>query len=397
MDYRADLPMFDEMIHRHHHRRTRRPRRAYVALATALTFALAIPAAHAQTPKAPAATGGTSAPVKAAPADPVISEAARRLNTGRDVLAVLGERLTKHRVIEDKAKASYEVALEVVDLRRRARQVLLEHIAVAGNDLVGARKLQLRHGTAMVDLLQGGLLAVAGGADLLVLDPADATRQQYHGELYEAAAKHLRNLLRQDAAAIKTIETDIAATRKRVPPAEGAIAAAEQEAQTIKETYEAAVKVREGTEGLIREVSSARAFPDLDIGLIVLDSYLRATRRVDAADPECGVEWWALAAVGFVESNHGEGRRILADGTVLDLIVGPVLDGTGDVAEIKDTDGGLLDGDTEHDRAVGPMQFIPETWKILGADGNNDGVRDPSNVYDAALAAARLLCASRRG
>ncbi|KIF03325.1 hypothetical protein PL81_24915, partial [Streptomyces sp. RSD-27] len=74
---------------------------------------------------------------------------------------------------------------------------------------------------------------------------------------------------------------------------------------------------------------------------------------------------------------------------------GPVLDGNG-FADIPDTDGGAYDGDARHDRAVGPMQFIPSTWAAWGQDGNGDGRRDPNNVYDAALAAGRYLCAGGR-
>ena len=45
------------------------------------------------------------------------------------------------------------------------------------------------------------------------------------------------------------------------------------------------------------------------------------------------------------------------------------------------------------DRAVGPMQFLPASWARYGADGNGDGVRDPHQLDDAALAAAAYLCA----
>lgn len=63
---------------------------------------------------------------------------------------------------------------------------------------------------------------------------------------------------------------------------------------------------------------------------------------------------------------------------------------------IKDTDNGAYDGDSTHDRAVGPMQFIPSTWATWGQDGNGDGRKDPNNIYDAALAAGRYLCAYSR-
>jgi membrane-bound lytic murein transglycosylase B len=43
---------------------------------------------------------------------------------------------------------------------------------------------------------------------------------------------------------------------------------------------------------------------------------------------------------------------------------------------------------------VGPMQVIPSTWARRGADGDGDGTADPQHPDDAALAAARYLCAS---
>jgi hypothetical protein len=42
------------------------------------------------------------------------------------------------------------------------------------------------------------------------------------------------------------------------------------------------------------------------------------------------------------------------------------------------------------------MQFIPSTWAWAGRDGNGDGVKDPNNVYDAALAAGHYLCRADR-
>jgi hypothetical protein len=100
-----------------------------------------------------------------------------------------------------------------------------------------------------------------------------------------------------------------------------------------------------------------------------------------------------LAGIGRVESNHGRfgGATLASDGTSTPRIIGPALDGK-QFAFIRDTDHGQWDGDTVQDRAVGPMQFIPATWRAYGADGNGDGVADPFNINDAALAAAHYLC-----
>ncbi|MHC1561123.1 lytic transglycosylase domain-containing protein [Actinomycetospora sp. C-140] len=114
--------------------------------------------------------------------------------------------------------------------------------------------------------------------------------------------------------------------------------------------------------------------------------------------PDCGLSWATLAGLGRVESNHGRfGGTALDDaGRPGESIRGPELDGTGGNREIRDTDGGRLDGDTTYDRAVGPLQFIPGTWAEYGADGDGDGVSDPDDLDDAALAAARYLCADDR-
>jgi hypothetical protein len=127
----------------------------------------------------------------------------------------------------------------------------------------------------------------------------------------------------------------------------------------------------------------------------VLDAYLRAQAAVANSDPGCHLPWQLLAAIGQVESGQARGGAVDANGTTYAPILGPVLDGVG-FANISDTDGGAYDGDPVHDRAVGPMQFIPSTWQRWGADGNGDGARDPDNIYDAALAAAHYLCADGR-
>ncbi|MFC8535003.1 lytic murein transglycosylase [Streptomyces sp. NPDC057249] len=127
----------------------------------------------------------------------------------------------------------------------------------------------------------------------------------------------------------------------------------------------------------------------------VLAAYKKAQTTVAGTDPDCRLPWQLLAAIGKVESGQARGGRVDAQGTTLSPILGPALDGNG-FALIKDTDNGAYDGDRTHDRAVGPMQFIPSTWATWGQDGNGDGRKDPNNVYDAALAAGRYLCAGDR-
>ncbi|MBU7599632.1 lytic murein transglycosylase [Streptomyces sp. P38-E01] len=149
-------------------------------------------------------------------------------------------------------------------------------------------------------------------------------------------------------------------------------------------------KDRPGGSGPGRAGAGAAGIP-----ATVLTAYRNAEKKLAAERPGCNLPWELLAAIGRVESGQARGGALDSDGNTLRPIRGPVLDGNG-FALIKDTDGGAFDGDKRFDRAVGPMQFIPSTWASWGADGNDDGVSDPNNIHDAALAAGRYLCAGGR-
>ncbi|OZE86024.1 murein transglycosylase [Rhodococcus sp. 15-649-1-2] len=133
----------------------------------------------------------------------------------------------------------------------------------------------------------------------------------------------------------------------------------------------------------------------MNISVPALAAYGHAAAIMSDTAPGCGIAWTTLAGIGYIESRHGtyQGSSVAPDGLVSPAIRGIPLDGGPGVAEIPDTDGGQLDGDPVHDRAMGPMQFIPETWKKWGVDANGDGIADPDNLDDAALTAARYLCA----
>jgi membrane-bound lytic murein transglycosylase B len=138
--------------------------------------------------------------------------------------------------------------------------------------------------------------------------------------------------------------------------------------------------------------------PTVGVPVIALQAYGYAQLRTQEALPGCHLSWTTLAGIGKIESDHGRagGAYLLPDGRALPPIIGAALDGTGNRALVKDTDHGLLDGDPIYDRAVGPMQFIPSTWKTWQVDADDDGVADPNDINDAAMAAADYLCSNGR-
>jgi hypothetical protein len=141
-------------------------------------------------------------------------------------------------------------------------------------------------------------------------------------------------------------------------------------------------------------VWTASALADHDVPAAAMRAYTNAAAVMAREAPGCRLPWTLLAAIGRIESDHGRyaGSVLASDGVSHPAILGVPLNGAGAVAAIADTDGGRLDQDTVWDRAVGPMQFIPSTWVNAARDGDGDGVMNPNDIDDAALAAAAYLC-----
>ncbi|WP_033188060.1 lytic transglycosylase domain-containing protein, partial [Rhodococcoides fascians] len=141
------------------------------------------------------------------------------------------------------------------------------------------------------------------------------------------------------------------------------------------------------------ELPTSLAASPIAIPTVNVSAYKNAERILAETQPGCGISWTIIAGIGRVESTHANNGKADDLGQLLEPILGPRLDGSlAGNNVIADTDGGALDGDPNFDRAVGPMQFLPETWNRYKADGNGDGISDPQNLYDAALATGDYLC-----
>ncbi|WP_194839892.1 lytic transglycosylase domain-containing protein [Aeromicrobium yanjiei] len=161
--------------------------------------------------------------------------------------------------------------------------------------------------------------------------------------------------------------------------------------------FEQPASVQQTPQGVDRKAGTAGTVATLSTNGIpasALSAYRRAETLLGRADDECKLPWNLVAAIGRVESNHGRtnGNALSSDGLAEPGIYGVPLDGKDGRARILDSDSGSLDKNSVYDRAVGPMQFIPGTWKSVGVDSDNDGTKNPQDIDDAATSAGVYLC-----
>ena len=158
---------------------------------------------------------------------------------------------------------------------------------------------------------------------------------------------------------------------------------------------------------------------------VLLDASQKAAASVKKWFPQCTADTALLLGVAWTES-RGSWPTIGPDGNMNPRMV----HGGSISAPPVDNDGGFFDQDPLDDHAVGAFGSAPGTWigwkwkksgdswipfpgresidaKVeatwadagygKGSDGNNDGFSDPNNVYDAAIATIRNICAGRGG
>ncbi len=139
-----------------------------------------------------------------------------------------------------------------------------------------------------------------------------------------------------------------------------------------------------------------RAAPDPKTGIprLLLDAYVEAASYMSSTDSTCGVTWQDLAAIGQLESGQvaSGGVQISATGDVYPAILGPPLNGGPGTASVANAASPVFDGNAAYARAVGPMQFLPQTWASLAATLPLGIPSNPNNVFGAATAAAAYLC-----
>jgi membrane-bound lytic murein transglycosylase B len=138
------------------------------------------------------------------------------------------------------------------------------------------------------------------------------------------------------------------------------------------------------------------------IPVVAVQAYAYAQLSLEHSDPGCHLSWTTLAAIGQVESHHGQSTDGKTDNAVLlrsgrssPVIAGPPLDGQGGRPLVRDTDAGAYDGDATYDREMGPLHLLPSVWRVQAVDADNDGILDPYDVDDASLALGRLLCSAK--
>ena len=274
-------------------------------------------------------------------------------------------------------------AAEAEAVRREDERIVRQREHIATTEALRA---------ARVDLVQIAVANFMEGTEESgsVFDPGSEDEQARGRVLADVTTE--RTVASFNAA----VSAEVAAARAEGVATEASAAAARARdeavtlAQRAQERQEAwRVELLATGNDLIRSAPLARVTGS-DLSVVTLDAYVQAASRVQG----CGIPWSLLAGIGRVESRHGTygGATVSELGEVSPRIIGIRLDGTNNTMMIADSDGGKYDNDPSIDRAVGPMQFIPSTWRTSGADGNADGQADPHNLYDAAAGAAGYLC-----
>ena len=163
------------------------------------------------------------------------------------------------------------------------------------------------------------------------------------------------------AAATRQAQVHIRTERSVAVVASRVLGLLAQEQALLDQAQQHAADVHAAEQALAAEQAQLSAITQQRIAALrplpAPAAYMALYHRGAAA--ECpGLSWTVLAAIGQVESGHGR------------------------------------DTSTSYAGAMGPMQFLPETFDAYAVDGDNDGVADIMDPADAIYTAANYLCAN---
>jgi len=167
-----------------------------------------------------------------------------------------------------------------------------------------------------------------------------------------------------------------------------------------------AASLKEKLQGILPSIPGGGAGLD-GIPVILIDAVNKAVVTSKTKYPQCTMD--TALMLGFARTEAGGGLRTIT--TNGDMVPRFIHEGNSSPSE---NDQGVIDGDPLADHAVGAFGSDPGTWVGYksqnpninpsdyttwtgygrDADGNGDGLRDPNNVYDAALGAIFQVCAN---
>jgi membrane-bound lytic murein transglycosylase B len=319
------------------------------------------------------------APIRTAPrtAAPVAAPTATTVAPDSPALRALVEASTAERRRLGDAIAELEARIGGMDAALAVAQDGLSSQR-AGIEALEVRAGRARSEVDQADARVGRLQASAStAADAAGAPRTPVARPPALGHTPQDAAAQARQALADavgarldagDALAVAQLDLDLAREA-----AVGASAGVEAGADELQRARDALAGLRQQlaaaeqaapivpAAGQVTLVPGASALGTATVPAAYLSLYGRAAATC------AGLPWTVLAAVGAVESGHGQSTA-------------PGVQTGANVAG-----------------AMGPMQFLAATWAAYGVDGDGDGIRNVYDPDDAVFGAARYLCASGAG
>lgn len=323
------------------------------------------------------ATSPTTAPLRARPAAPTATTVA-------SVSPAL------RALVEASAAERRRLSAEIFDLESRVAGMeadLATAQAAVSPRQTSVGDLELLVARARFDVSQAGGrvtqldASASAAADALQVQRTTVARPPTPGHTRRDAAAQARQALAagvearlQSDRSLTGLETQLDLARQSAGGMASDLEAKDGEIQRARETL-AGLRQQLTAAEQSAPVLPAAASSTTDLTVLPNASALASATipapylslYVRAAATCRGLPWTVLAAVGAVESAHGQSTA----------------------AGVQSS--------ANFAGAMGPMQFLAGTWAAYGVDGDGDGVRNVYDPDDAVFGAANYLCVSGAG